>query len=98
MKRLLLSTGILAGGYAAYRMLSEKAPASRGSCDTPLRERLHAHMRRMFEEMPEDFPPKLIRSILPRLAGQNDEILALLREQNALIRDLGARHESGEVV
>ena len=47
----------------------------------------------MMEEMPEDSPPRLVMSTLPRLAEQNDEILALLREQNALMRELGAKRQ-----
>lgn len=43
-------------------------------------------MERMMERMPPDSPPKLVMSILPRLREQNDEIVALLREQNELLR------------
>ena len=43
-------------------------------------------MARMLERMPPDSPPKLVMSILPRLQQQNDEIIALLREQNELLR------------
>jgi hypothetical protein len=38
------------------------------------------------DRMPPDSPPKLVMSILPRLREQNDEIVALLREQNELLR------------
>jgi hypothetical protein len=43
-------------------------------------------MRRMMERLPADSPPKLIMSILPELRKQNHEIIALLREQNELLR------------
>jgi hypothetical protein len=43
-------------------------------------------MARMMEGLPPDSPPKLVMSILPRLREQNDEIIALLREQNELLR------------
>jgi hypothetical protein len=43
-------------------------------------------MARMLEGMPPDSPPKLVMAILPRLQQQNDEIIALLREQNELLR------------
>jgi hypothetical protein len=43
-------------------------------------------MARMMEGLPPDSPPKLVMSILPRLQQQNDEIIALLREQNELLR------------
>jgi hypothetical protein len=40
----------------------------------------------MFEGLPPDSPPKLVTTILPRLREQNDAIIALLREQNELLR------------
>jgi len=43
-------------------------------------------MEGMLKRMPPDSPPKLLMSILPRLREQNDEIVALLREQNELLR------------
>jgi len=48
-------------------------------------------MERMMEAMPDDSPPKLITSILPRLKEQNDEVLALLREQNELLPNQGKK-------
>ena len=43
-------------------------------------------MARMMEGLPPDSPPKLVMSILPRLREQNDQIIALLREQNELLQ------------
>lgn len=43
-------------------------------------------MKRMMDAMPEDSPPKLVMTILPRVQEQNDQILALLKEQNDLLR------------
>ncbi len=43
-------------------------------------------MKRMMASMPDDSPPKLIVSVLPRLREQSDQILALLKEQNELLR------------
>ncbi|MCP4384559.1 MAG: hypothetical protein GY798_24630 [Hyphomicrobiales bacterium] len=48
-------------------------------------------MRRMMDAMPEDSPPRLVVSILPRLQQQNDQILVLLKEQNDLLRRLSAK-------
>lgn len=42
---------------------------------------------------PEDSPPRLVMSTVPRLAQQNDKILALLKDQNALMRELGEKRE-----
>lgn len=72
-QRRLLAVGAMIGGViAARRLLPSKG-----------RGRM---MERMMERMPPDSPPKLIMSILPRLRAQNDEIVALLREQNELLR------------
>jgi hypothetical protein len=43
-------------------------------------------MERIMERMPPDSPPRLVMSVLPRLREQNDEIVALLREQNEVLR------------
>ncbi|MDR5900081.1 hypothetical protein QC823_13935 [Halomonas vilamensis] len=43
-------------------------------------------MERMMKAMPDNSPPKVITSVLPRLQEQNEQILALLKEQNELLR------------
>jgi hypothetical protein len=43
-------------------------------------------MEQMMARLPDDAPPKLVMSILPRLRAQNDQIIALLQEQNGLLR------------
>jgi hypothetical protein len=43
-------------------------------------------MDRMMAGLPEGAPPKLVMTILPRLQEQNDQIIAMLREQNELLR------------
>jgi hypothetical protein len=48
-------------------------------------------MKRMMDAMPENSPPKLVMSILPRLQEQNDQILVLLKEQTDLLRQLSAK-------
>lgn len=44
------------------------------------------YMGRVLASLPEAAPPRLVMSILPKLEAQNERILALLREQNALLR------------
>jgi hypothetical protein len=94
MKRLVLVSGIFAGGFVTSRILSRRQPAPTTRFSERMRERFKSHMGRMLESMPEDSPPRLVVSTLPRLAEQNDQILALLREQNALMRELGAKPEA----
>ena len=54
----------------------------------------HKMIKRMMAAMPEDSPPKLIISILPRLKEQNEQILALLEEQRELLRRLAEKQEA----
>lgn len=94
MKRLLVVSGIFVVGAVASRILSKKPPERTGRLTERMRDRFKSHMGRMLESFPEDSPPRLVVSTLPRLAEQNDQILALLREQNALMRELGAKREA----
>ena len=81
MKSVLLLIAILVGGAIAVRRL---LPAER-------REGLSrlpgTFMERCMEQMPEDSPPKVLLSSLRRMREQNEEVLALLREQNDLLRE-----------
>jgi hypothetical protein len=43
-------------------------------------------MEQMMASLPEGAPTKLVMSMLPRLQTQNDQIVAMLREQNDLLR------------
>ena len=72
-QRKLLAIGAAIGGV----IVAQRLLRARG------RGRI---MERMMERMPPDSPPKLVMSILPRLREQNDEIVALLREQNEWLR------------
>ena len=73
MKRVLVLGAVLAGGVIAARQLL--SPERRAS----IRQGM---MDCMMEEMPDESPPKLVMTILPRLLEQNDQILALLRAQS----------------
>ena len=83
MNRMLLLMPIVLGGVFVARHLL--TPERRDSLS-----RLPATMmKHCMEHMPEDFPPKVMTSGVRRIQAQNDEIIALLREQNELLR--GAR-------
>lgn len=71
-RNLFVGGAVLGGVIVARRLLASKG-----------RGRI---MERMMERLPPDSPPKLVMSILPRLREQNDDIIALLREQNELLR------------
>ncbi|WP_427912963.1 hypothetical protein ACPWT1_20450 [Ramlibacter sp. MMS24-I3-19] len=47
--------------------------------------RLRGRMERMMASLPENSPPRLVMSVLPQLREQNNQIIGLLREQNALL-------------
>jgi hypothetical protein len=72
-QRKLLAVGAIIGGVIAVRRLWPAKGRGR-------------MMERMMARMPPDSPPRLVMSILPRLREQNDELLALVREQNELLR------------
>jgi hypothetical protein len=44
-------------------------------------------MEQMMASLPANAPPKLVMSILPKLQAQNEQIIALLLEQNELLRE-----------
>jgi len=74
----VLSCAALATG--GYLLISRRA-----GMQTPRRQR-RSMMDRMMKALPEGSPPKVISSVLSRLQEQNEEILALIREQNELLR------------
>ena len=86
MTKVLLLTAVLVGGAMAARGL---LTAERRERLSQRRERMMEQMRErmssMIESMPEDSPPKVIMSGIRRMQEQNEEIVALLREQNELL-------------
>ena len=89
MRRLLALGALSAGGViAARRFLLRQGARSSARPGTTIRQRM---MARMLEGMPSNSPPKLVMTILPRLQQQNDEIIALLRDQNELLRSQSQR-------
>ena len=84
MRKLVTLAVVAVGGViAARRLLASEGLRPDGRARATIRQRM---MARMIEGLPADSPPKLVMSILPRLRDQNDEIIALLREQNRLLQ------------
>jgi hypothetical protein len=75
------------GGVAVLRCIPRESRhrATRAVGDWMTKQMLN-HMGRMMANLPEGAPPKLIASILPKLQDQNEQIIAMLREQNDLLR------------
>jgi hypothetical protein len=84
MSKIMVLGAALVGGIVAYRFLSTAPGRGLGSA---LSRRMLRHMEHMIASLPENAPPKLVMSILPRLRDQNDQIVAMLGEQNALLRE-----------
>ena len=82
-RSMALGTFVLAG-VATLLVLS---PDRRHRIGAGVRRRMIQRMEHMLAGLPEESPPKLIMTILPQLRKQNEEIIAMLREQNALLRD-----------
>ena len=66
--------------------LGTVAPLRRGRFSDAMRRRMRGRMERVMASLPDDAPPKLIMTVLPRLRDQNDRMIALLQEQNELLR------------
>ncbi len=80
----LMALGLAAiGGVIAFRCLP---PESRDRVTARAKRKMTEGMEHMMARLPEGAPPKLVMSILPRLQAQNDQIIAMLREQNELLR------------
>lgn len=68
----------------AFRCLPCKV---RDRLTSVIKHRINERLEHMMAELPEGSPPKLVLAVLPRLQAQNDQIIAMLREQNELLRD-----------
>ncbi len=84
MRALTVVGMVAAGGAIAFGFLPQKA---RDRLTAPLRRWMSGHVEHMMARLPDNAPPKLIMSLLPKLQAQNDQIIALLREQNELLRE-----------
>lgn len=83
MKPIALLGVVVVGGVMAFRCLPRE---TRARVTARVRHRMIERMEHMMASLPEGSPPKLVMSVLPRLQAQNDQILAMLREQNELLR------------
>ena len=83
MKRLIALGAVVVGGVIAFRSLP-RVPRRRFRA--AVSRRMLQRMERMMASLPENSPPKLIMSVLPRLRDQNEQIIAMLQDQNELLR------------
>jgi hypothetical protein len=82
----LTAVGVAAvGGLIVFRCLPRETRLRVTSTATHW---LAKHMEKMMASLPENAPPRLVISILPKLRAQNDQIIAMLQEQNELLREL----------
>ncbi len=82
MKQIMAVGLATVGGVIAFRCLP---PELRSRMAARMKHRMTTGLERMMANLPEGAPPKLIMSVLPKLQAQNEEIITLLREQNALL-------------
>lgn len=85
MNKVIILGAAAVGAAVALRSLSTASDRRLGS---PFSRRMLRHMEHMLAILPENAPPKLVMSILPRLREQNDQIVTMLREHNAFLRQL----------
>lgn len=84
MNKFIILGAAAIGGVIAVRLLSTEPRHRLGST---LSRRMLGHMEHMMANLPDNSPPKLVMSVLPNLREQNDQIITMLREQNALLRE-----------
>lgn len=84
MNRFIALGAAVIGGVIAFRFLSK---ALRLRLSSVLGGRMLRNMEHMMASLPDNSPPKLVMSVLPQLRDQNDQVIAMLREQNALLRE-----------
>ena len=83
MNRFIALGAAVIGGVIAFQL----SQVPRRRLAAAINGRMLRHMEHMMASLPESSPPKLVMSVLPRLRGQNDQIIAMLQEQNALLRE-----------
>lgn len=83
MNRLTALSATAVGGLILFRCLPQE---TRQRVTSTAAHWVAKHMEKMIASLPEGAPPRLIMSILPKLQAQNDEIIAMLQEQNELLR------------
>ncbi len=71
-------------GLIAFRCLPRDV---RGHLTSIIKHRISQCCEHMIAGLPEGSPPKLVMSVLPKLQAQNDQIIAMLKEQNELLRE-----------
>ncbi len=83
MNRLVVLGTVAVGGLIVFKCLSAE---TRHRLTTAVKHWMIKRMENVMASLPEDAPPKLVMSILPKLRAQNDQIITLLQEQNELLR------------
>ena len=83
MRTMLTLIAVALGAVLAFRSLPRD---SRDRLTSTMRHRMIKRMEHIIASLPEDAPPKLVMSILPKLKAQNDQIIAMLQQQNDLLR------------
>jgi len=83
MNKLTAVGAASVGGLIVYRCLPQE---TRDRLSAAVAQWMAKHMEKMMANLPEDAPPRLVMSILSKLRAQNDQIIAMLQEQNELLR------------
>ena len=83
MNKLFAFGLITLGGVIALRLLPQEL---RPRPAAAVRRWMAKHMEQMMVSLPANAPPKLVMTVLPKLQAQNEQIIALLQEQNELLR------------
>lgn len=84
MNRVIVLGAAVIGGWIAFRDLST---STRSRLSAAFSRRMLRHMEQLMASLPGSPPPKLVTSVLPHLRDQNDQIIVMPQEQNALLNE-----------
>lgn len=73
---------MVGGGFALACAVACAAAAKRGGCSE--QPNMWDKMRKHMEEMPEDFPPRIMFDSVQAIRANTDEMLTLLRDRQSV--------------
>lgn len=78
-KKLII--GAIAAGVIGFVAAQKRKSGMEPATPHEMRRRVQDRMRRRMEQMPEDFPPRIVRDYVPAIKADTERILELLSEQ-----------------
>lgn len=77
-----LAIGLVAGCALVVSVAAWKRTRRSPQASLRMRGIMEDRMRQRIEQMPEDFPPRIVRDQIPAIKADTERILALLSEES----------------